>query len=1109
MPRQSGSAIRNTRNPDIKSARQVSRSDVVAGDEGAAGVVIADAWSTGCAHVGRRRQTCALLEIPEVLLARPGVLLPVGEILLSRPSPEGPASLKCGHLARHEGCSGRRVTPPAASPEAALAHAVEHASHLLPAQGPIGNFVHHNTLHAFQHLSFHEAIAQACALHDASGYLEESAYREALGRGRILPDDLAYVVRSLPSEPDVLRSERDLRLLVMTHGLDLEPPVSLRWLDSELEVTRRFRPDVPASVRERVEQGTVDWLDHPELHGDVDISASLALKRAGDREAAAVSALWMVASLLTADMTELDAPASLRPRVGRDRTHRDLLVALGAADPAEPVNAVVVPFLSAYLDEGMARWKMPARDRGMLACFVEHLRVGAGLLPRWKQRTLRRLAGGVDAGPLCLSLLRELGVAPRDFDAYVPRLLLELPGWSGMVSRLEHNPTDRRPGAAPVSLMELLAIRLALHVEAVAESAARSGLPPDPKRLRAHERAGERVSDRTTHTHAFQLFQLAQLAGVSGPALLSHGAEGARETLAILERFSDVERRRALHEAYERRHLITITDAVAHNLRAPAQRESSSPALQIVFCIDDREEAIRRHVEEQGEDLVTFGTAGFFGVAMRFRALDDPEPAALCPVVVQPGHAVVEEPAAGHEATLVERRAAASRWGRLRFAIGDGSRAFVRGLLLTPVLGVLALGPLVGRVLFPRTTARLAARLGAFFTPSVKTELVLERRGEALGGLPLGFTVAERTARVRATLENIGLVRGFAPVVAILGHGATTINNPHHSAYDCGACGGRSGGPSARAFATMANDPAVREELRGGGIDIPDGTWFVGGLHDTTTDGVELFDDERAPASARAALARFHVVMRKARAMSAHERCRKFEHADADVSPDEALAHVEERAVDLSQARPELGHATNAVAVVGRRSVTRGLFLDRRSFLVSYDPSIDETGAILERILGAVVPVGAGINLEYYFSTVDGERFGCGTKLPHNVAGLLGVMEGSAGDLRTGLPRQMVEIHEPVRLLCLVEATPETILGVAARKAEVAELVTKGWVRLVSVDPETRQMHVFGADGFAPLEPRELDLPEVPSSREWYAGHLGFLGPAQVRPSTGATKEAA
>src|SRR5205814_7659413 len=115
-------------------------------------------------------------------------------------------------------------------------------------------------------------------------------------------------------------------------------------------------------------------------------------------------------------------------------------------------------------------------------------------------------------------------------------------------------------------------------------------------------------------------------------------------------------------------------------------------------------------------------------------------------------------------------------------------------------------------------------------------------------------------------------------------------------------------------------------------------------------------------------------------------------------------------------------HATSALCIVGRRNRTRGLFLDRRAFLVSYDPSRDDDGAILARIMAAVVPVVAGINLEYYFSYIDPTGYGCGTKLPHNVTSLLGVMDGAQSDLRTGLPWQMVEIHEPTRLAIVVES---------------------------------------------------------------------------------------
>ena len=92
------------------------------------------------------------------------------------------------------------------------------------------------------------------------------------------------------------------------------------------------------------------------------------------------------------------------------------------------------------------------------------------------------------------------------------------------------------------------------------------------------------------------------------------------------------------------------------------------------------------------------------------------------------------------------------------------------------------------------------------------------------------------------------------------------------------------------------------------------------------------------------------------------------------------------------------------------------------AFLVSYDSQDDDAdGSTLAGVLAGVVPVAAGINLEYYFSRVDPGGYGCASKLPHNISALLGVMDGHASDLRTGLPWQMVEIHEPVRLLVVVE----------------------------------------------------------------------------------------
>src|SRR6185437_3845567 len=179
--------------------------------------------------------------------------------------------------------------------------------------------------------------------------------------------------------------------------------------------------------------------------------------------------------------------------------------------------------------------------------------------------------------------------------------------------------------------------------------------------------------------------------------------------------------------------------------------------------------------------------------------------------------------------------------------------------------------------------------------------------------------------------------------------------------------------------------------------------------------------------------------LEEARRRNAHERCRRFESAPLSLMPEEALRHVEGRAEDLSQTRPEYGHATNAICVVGRRSRTRGLFLDRRAFLTSYDSSQDDAASsTLAGLLRAVVPVCAGISLEYYFSSVDPTGYGCGTKLPHNITALLGVMDGAQSDLRTGLPWQMVEIHEPVRLGVVVEASRERLVQAVAANPALA-----------------------------------------------------------------------
>jgi uncharacterized protein YbcC (UPF0753/DUF2309 family) len=140
---------------------------------------------------------------------------------------------------------------------------------------------------------------------------------------------------------------------------------------------------------------------------------------------------------------------------------------------------------------------------------------------------------------------------------------------------------------------------------------------------------------------------------------------------------------------------------------------------------------------------------------------------------------------------------------------------------------------------------------------------------------------------------------------------------------------------------------------------------------------------------------------------------------------------------------------------------------------------VDPTGDYLAGILGAVAPVGGGINLEYYFSKVDNQKLGAGSKLPHNVMGLIGVANGIDGDLRSGLPSQMIEVHDPIRLLIIVEHFPEIAKYAIAKNPATYEWFKNQWVKLIVVHPENQELFHFTNESFelySPLQQENLSI---------------------------------
>jgi uncharacterized protein len=151
---------------------------------------------------------------------------------------------------------------------------------------------------------------------------------------------------------------------------------------------------------------------------------------------------------------------------------------------------------------------------------------------------------------------------------------------------------------------------------------------------------------------------------------------------------------------------------------------------------------------------------------------------------------------------------------------------------------------------------------------------------------------------------------------------------------------------------------------------------------------------------------------------------------------------------------------------------------------------VDPEGHYLQGLLAAAAHVCGGINLEYFFSRMDNQKLGAGTKLPHNVMGLVGVANGVEGDLRTGLPGQMVEVHDPVRLLMIVEQEPQVVLDTIRRVNATYQWFINEWIHLVVVHPVTRSLHRFKEGRFEEFHPLHGMVPHVSLGKLELAGSM-------------------
>ena len=724
------------------------------------------------------------------------------------------------------------------------------------------------------------------------------------------------------------------------------------------------------------------------------------------------------------DQDQLRAAAMREPVAGhRPRavvaTIAEVLDRLAQGDRQASRTAFMIDEISkwcaAYFDQGQSAWRLPSRGLPPYAAWRATMRHDRNPETMGIRGFRSAVAAMPDDARLAIAAVVEaLGIPDRAVEDYLYRALSDIGGWAGYVRyRVWDNALY---GREDDTLVELLAIRLvwgyALFLERTdpAFTAAWAEAMVDAAALPEDERLGD------------------------DPELV----------VDLI-----------LHEAYEAAYRRRLLERLTGHFTGPKVGAGGRRAVQAAFCIDVRSEIFRRALETVSRDVETIGFAGFFGFPIEYVPIGRSTGGAQCPVLLKPAFVVCEEVAGASDAELdrilglrLLRRRTAKAWKAFKLSA-------VSSFTYVETAGLLFAGKLIGdgagltrTVSDPNTDGldpQVIGRIGPRLEPRV------------IDGRTTGFDAEQRIVMAEAMLRAMSLTENFARLVLLTGHGSTTVNNPHASGLDCGACGGHTGEANARVAAAILNDRHVRTGLAGLGIVIPDDTWFLGCLHDTTTDDVRIFGADQLSGSHATDLARVREDLARASSLARAERALllgigKGENIDSAVKA---------RSRDWAQVRPEWGLAGNAAFIAAPRERTRGLDLGGRAFLHDYDWRKDDGFGVLELIMTAPMVVASWINLQYYGSTVNNRAFGSGNKVLHNVVGQLGVLEGNAGDLKVGLPWQSVHdgarfVHEPLRLNVFIEAPEESLNSTIASQKGVRQLVDNGWVHLFRLDDDSK-----------------------------------------------------
>ncbi|MGI9158142.1 MAG: putative inorganic carbon transporter subunit DabA, partial [Saprospiraceae bacterium] len=335
-------------------------------------------------------------------------------------------------------------------------------------------------------------------------------------------------------------------------------------------------------------QATFSITEYRNLYAAGRIRPEILEKVTIDRKGVRDAKIWLDKALY--EVQEYWMP----PRIGRLRAYWKEAY---KTDLDIVVQPLLFRVLCSYLDQGIALWHFPFVENGLIPGLRNMEK--NGLSSFFKTRRARRLLFDEQAS---VETLLELLVGDAVlYEQYLFDQQFSHRGWSGMVAAIEDRP-DTILYPKKIALRELIFFELLLELDALDAELGEDWMP------------------------------LAQIRPIKPTDLFEPIELTAwHEALMIWQ------------DAFEWSYYDEVLSGLKLARAADREETPGEKSFQAVFCIDERECSIRRHIESVDPRCETLGAPGFFGVEFFFHPANSKFYEKLCPAPVTPRYLIKEK----------------------------------------------------------------------------------------------------------------------------------------------------------------------------------------------------------------------------------------------------------------------------------------------------------------------------------------------------------------------------------------------------------------------------------------------------------------------------------